>query len=181
MTAGTEHPPNYPFPNDVVLWTAPSGNINPDSDSYTALARLPEGHTVEVNGREHRNTHRLVIHTPVRGPTAFLVQETDAESLISAGLILLGEYGSKHGGEGTAAVWEPYYNERLPVTVDFQSPNILEHAVVETLRAKRRAKHYDLDLTKRLHDLQRELEDELGEYGVVLAPEYNCEPGWEPQ
>lgn len=116
-----EMPPGYPFPDDYLLWVAPSGEINPNRDSYTALARLPGTHTVEINGREHHNTHRLVIHSPVRGPTAFLVHETDAESLISAGLILMGEYPSKHGGEGTASLWEPYYDRRLPITVDFRT------------------------------------------------------------
>lgn len=62
------------------------------------------------------------------------------------------------------------------MTMDYETQ---ERLILALLRAKRKVK--DDELTKELNDLQRTLEEEYGEYGVVLAPEHNCQPGWKPE
>lgn len=47
------------------------------------------------------------------------------------------------------------------------------------LRGKREVRGND-DMTKEINRLQRMLEAEYGEYGVVLCDEYSCEPGYSP-
>lgn len=114
-----EKPTNYPFPDDNILWTSARSDFDPHSDSYVALAELPDTHKVEINGRSHRNTHRLVIHSPTRGPVSFLTTEADAFSLISAGLLLLAPSETAHGGKGVAKINANLFNRKLPVEVDF--------------------------------------------------------------
>lgn len=112
-------PENYPFPDDDLVWCSARSDFDPRSDSYVAVAKLPDTHTVTVNGREHTNTHRLVIYSPVRGPVSIMTQETDAFSLISAGLCLLGPSDKAHGGEGSAKINANLFDRKLPVDVDF--------------------------------------------------------------
>lgn len=47
-----------------------------------------------------------------------------------------------------------------------------EDLIVTLLRAKRKVKGYDLDLTAEMNRLQRELEEDINTTGVELAPEY---------
>lgn len=58
----------------------------------------------------------------------------------------------------------------------------LQRCALALLRLKREAKDHNLELTKQINTCQRAIEEELGEYAVVLASprEYDVEPGWEP-
>lgn len=53
-----------------------------------------------------------------------------------------------------------------------------EELIVGLLRLKRTLS--DPEYIEFIHSIQRKMEEEYGEYGVVLAGEYSCESGWEP-
>lgn len=118
----TTAPEGYPFPNDRVIYCSAYDDFDPAANSYISLARLPEDHTVEINGKEHTNSHRLVIHSPVRGPTSFLVNPAaDAQGLLSAVLTLMAEDESKRGGLGTASFNPEFFERKLGVRIPLET------------------------------------------------------------
>lgn len=112
----TDKPPGYPFPDDELVYCSAYDGFDPDANSYVALARLPKDHTVEVNGKEHNNSHRLVVHSPVRGPECFLVNPgADWLALLCAVLNLMAEDPDRHGGEGKASFVPSFVGPRAGV------------------------------------------------------------------
>lgn len=108
-----EAPDGYPFPGDEVIFCSAYSDFDPDANSYIAVARLPESHTVEINGKQHTNTHRLVIHSPTRGPEAFMVNpQADQWALLSAVLNIMAE-------DGVASASLSFVEKKAGVTVDF--------------------------------------------------------------
>lgn len=108
----------YPFPDDEVLWASAYGSFEPGRDSYVAVARMPGERTAVVSGKEHTNTHRLVVYTPVRGPVAFQVNpEADAQALMFAAFVLEAE-SDHHGDGGEVSMWAPFVEKKTGVRVD---------------------------------------------------------------
>lgn len=71
-------------------------------------------------------------------------------------------------------------DESIPRTVEPDVTNEVcldvsttQRVIVALLRAKRKTKHHDLELTEEINTLQRRLEEEAGVTGVELAPEYD--------
>lgn len=115
----TDKPPGYPFPDDELVYCSALSGFDPDANSYVALARLPEDHRVDVNGKRHENSHRLVVHSPLRGPESFLVNPAaDWLALLSAVLVLMAEDPERHGGEGSAVFSKRFVESRSGVEVD---------------------------------------------------------------
>lgn len=111
-----EPPAGYPFPDDELVYCSAYSDFDPDANSYIAVARLPESHTVEINGKEHTNTHRLVIHSPTRGPEAFMVNpQADQLALLSAVLNIMAE----DSGDGVASAHVPFVEQKAGVEIDF--------------------------------------------------------------
>lgn len=113
-----DKPEGYPFPDDDLVYCSAFSDFDPDANSYIAVARLPEDHTVDINGKEHTNSHRLVIHSPTRGPEAFMVNpEADVHALLSAVLNLMAD--DDRGGKGVASAHVPFYERKAGVDIDF--------------------------------------------------------------
>lgn len=108
-------PTGYPFPEDELVYCSAFSDFDPDANSYIAVSRLPEEHTVEINGKEHSNTHRLVIHSPIRGPVAFMINpQADGHALLSAVLNIMAE-----DNDGVASAHVPFYERKAGVEIDF--------------------------------------------------------------
>jgi len=114
-------PPLYPFPDDELLWWRDIDGFDPKSDSYFALAKLPEDDTRVFNGVEHTNPYRLVIRTPLRGSFAMFVNQGDLASLLAIALAGLaddesGMYGPKD--EAAFSFFASYWERMSGVGVD---------------------------------------------------------------
>lgn len=114
-----EPPPGYPFPDDDLIYCSALSDFDPDANSYVALARLPEDHRTEINGKLHENTHRLVIHSPTRGPECFLTTFYDAQALICARLVLKSERDSGFAERGVATLNDEFFSRKTGVDVRF--------------------------------------------------------------
>lgn len=114
-----DHPEGYPFPDDELIYCSAYDSFDPDANSYIAVARLPEEHELTVGGKVHDNTHRLVIHTPIRGPTAFLVNpQADGFGILAAALNILAE-DPGNGGLGVAGGYIPFVEKKAGVEWGF--------------------------------------------------------------
>lgn len=112
-------PEGYPFPSDELVYCSAYSDFDPDANSYIAVARMPESHTVQAGPKAHENSHRLVIHTPVRGPTAFMVNPSaDWLALLSAVVVLMAEDPDRHGGPGVASASASFLERKTGVEVD---------------------------------------------------------------
>lgn len=108
--------PHYPFPDDTILYPLhPPRNFDPTSDSYFALGELDEPDVRTFGDHEHVNPWRLVIRSPLRGSTGYLVNDGDMTRLLAIAIRALarddsGMFGPK---EDETFVFNPDYWERL--------------------------------------------------------------------
>lgn len=111
-------PKGYPFPDDEIIWSSALSDFDPQKNSCITVARLPKEHTIKINGKKHVNTHRLAIHSPVRGTETFMINiQADIHALVSAVLVLMAE--SENGGKGIASAHVPFYERKTGVEIDF--------------------------------------------------------------
>lgn len=114
-----EPPEGYPFPDDEIIYCSAYDGFDPDANSYIAVARLPEEHVLTVGGKKHDNTHRLTIHTPIRGPTAFLVNpQADGFDFLAVAMNILAE-DPANGGWGVAGGYIPFVTRKAGVEWGF--------------------------------------------------------------
>lgn len=103
----------YPFPDDELLYYTGTGFTDRRKHSYTAIGVLPENHRLEVNGAPHNNSHRLVIHTPIRGPVSFLTRPLDMEGLLLCALRLAVEGEGVLGPKGELHLHQRWLEDNL--------------------------------------------------------------------
>lgn len=126
----------YPFPEDELLYWTGSGFTDPGKHSYVAVARLPDWHRLEVNGAVHNNSHRLVIHTPIRGPVSFLTRPRDMEGFVLNALRLTAESGITFGPEDEIHLYESWLESNLGGTIVWHPKDGGEEYVIADEKAE---------------------------------------------
>lgn len=116
--ADDRHSGTYPFPDDEIVWTSAHESFDPDRDSYVAVGRMGAPKTtVTAGGKEHTNTHRLVVYSPTRGPVAFQVNpDADAQAMMFAAFVLEAE-SDLRSGRGEVSLWAPFVEKKTGVRV----------------------------------------------------------------
>lgn len=115
-------PDVYPFPDDEVIYCTAREGFDPDGESFTAIARLPDDHEMFINGVKHHNTHRLTVYTPLRGPVSFLTRPLDGEGFGLAALRLLAEDGDGPTPTGELKLNRRWLESHLGIPVEFTDP-----------------------------------------------------------
>lgn len=111
-------PETYPFPEDEILYCSAYDHFEPQKNSYIAVAKLPEEHTVEIDGKVHDNTHRLVIHSPVRGTETFMINpKMDSEGLLTAVLTIAGE-NENMGNIGEITINKRFFESKTGLDIE---------------------------------------------------------------
>lgn len=109
----------YPFPDDELLYHSGTGFTDRTKHSYSAVGKLPGWHRLEVNGAPHNNSHRLVIHTPIRGPVSFLTRPRDMEGLLLNVLRLAAEGDGVLGPKGEIHLHQKWLEQNLGGSVEW--------------------------------------------------------------
>lgn len=109
----------YPFPDDELIYHTGRGFTDRTAHSYTAASRLPDWHRLEVNGAPHHNSHRLTIHTPIRGPVSFLTRPRDMEGLLLNVLRIAADGDGVMGPAGELHLHQRWLEQQLGIPVTY--------------------------------------------------------------
>ncbi|SFS62891.1 hypothetical protein [Halostagnicola kamekurae] len=109
------------FPDDECVYVSGTGFTDPTKHSYTALGKLPETDSRSYNGCEHVNTHRLVIHTPAKGPVDFLTRHEDMEGFVIVALRLAIEGDNRFGPAGELVFNQEWLEDNLGGPIQWEA------------------------------------------------------------